>query len=223
MNILAIASVEDRTNIDKQIAKQTVQPDHTFIYVDEHPKKTIEERRQRIALNHLLLAEAVKELQPTLVWQLEGDCDLPEDCLERLVQDYIKVAREDADIAYVSGVQVGRHGLYALGAWNIPEDRESFESVDHNLTGIQKVDATGFYCLLAPYSKWMEGRASWNGEPWGPDVNWGLSIKGNKYVDMDLHIGHIVKRGIIKPEHRSTCNVRFFKKPDGTWDYKQLD
>lgn len=223
MNILCIAQVEDRTNLDKQIAKQTVQPDHVYVHIDDNPGKTIDERRQHIANNHQFLMDEVADMNPKLVWQIEGDCDLPEDCLERLVQDYIKLAREDDNFGYVSGVQVGRHGLYALGAWNIAEDRQSFESVKHKLRGVQKVDATGFYCLLAPTNVWLSGKATWNGEPYGPDVNWGLSLSQNKYVDMDLHIGHIVKRGVIKPEHMSTCDVRYFKDSNGEWKYEQLD
>lgn len=217
-NILVVAQVEDRTNIDQQIAKQTVQPNNVFVYVDENPAQGIDARRLRIAENHKKLEEAVRDLQPDLVWQLEGDCDLPEDCLERLLDDY-KLLR-DKDFGYVSGIQVGRHGLYCLGAWyNFTPT--SFKSVDYQKTGLVKVDATGFYCLLAPREVWLSGRASWQGEPYGPDVVWGLSINKKKYVDMSLHIGHKVKRGIIKPSDMSTCNV-LFSKEDGKWSYKQL-
>ena len=49
MNILAIAQVEDRKNLDRQIAKQTVQPDHIFMYIDTEPAHGIDARRKRIA------------------------------------------------------------------------------------------------------------------------------------------------------------------------------
>jgi len=220
MNILCIAMVEDRANLDKQILKQTVQPDRTIFYVDESPAILLEERRQRIAENHKKLQEIVKAYNPDLVWQVEGDGDYPADTLAKLVTHYEVL--KGKDFGYVSGIQVGRHGLYHIGAWkNFTET--SFESIDFKLKGIQEVDATGFYCLLAPTEVWLNGLCEWTDEPYGPDVVWGLSINQKKYVDMDLSIGHIVKNGIILPEHISTCNVRFDKGENGTWKFKQLD
>ena len=171
LRILALAQVENRENLDEQILKQTVQPDRIVFYVDENPERGINARRKRIADNHQKLKDVAEAYKPDLIWQLEGDCILPEDCLERLLETY-RILKKD-NFGYVSAIQVGRHGIYAIGAWHIGEDE--FESVDKNLTGIQEVDATGFYCLLSPYKVWREGTASWDGERWGPDVNWGLS------------------------------------------------
>lgn len=218
-NILCIAQVEDRTNLDKQISKQTVQPDRTIFYVDEAPAKGIDNRRKKIADNHRRLQDLVLAYKPDLVWQVEQDGDYPEDCLERLIMDYDFLSQKN-DVAYVSGIQVGRHGLYCLGAWK-NFTPTSFESLDFQLIGLQEVEATGFYCLLASYDKWMSGKCDWNGEPYGPDVVWSLSIEGKKYCDMSLTIGHIVNRGIIRPEHASTCNARFYLQ-DNRWKYKQL-
>lgn len=216
MKVLCIAQVEDRKYIDFEVAKQTIQPDRVIFHVDKEPAKGINARRTRIAENHKLLQGIVKAYQPDLVWQVEGDVILPPDALERLIAHYGKLKADD--FGYVSGIQVGRHGIYCLGAWvNFTED--SFESIDHRLTGLQPVEATGFYCLLAPTDVWLSGKCEWADEPWGPDVNWGLSIPGRKYVDMDLHVGHITSTGIIRPDGISTCNVRF-EKQDGRWKYK---
>jgi len=221
MNILCIAQVEDRANLDKQIAKQTMQPTRVIYYVDKHPAKGIDERRKRIAVNHKRLMTIVEAYQPDLVWQLEGDVDLPVGCLEILVQNYLELSAKDGKhFGYISGIQVGRHGLYCLGAWrNFTPD--SFESLDYTLTGIQKVEATGFYCLLAPKDVWLSGKCSWNNEPYGCDVVWGRSIKQNKYVNMSLTIGHIIKGGIIRPEHKSTTTAKF-RKINDKWEYKVL-
>ena len=221
LNILAIASVEDDTNIKKQIANQTLQPNNQFIFVDPEPAKGINSRRRRIAQNHLTLTNAVKDLKPDLVWQVEGDCDLPEDALENLVKDYKKL--KGKDFGYVSGTQVGRHGLYALGAWQFREDFKLFKSLDHRLEGIQEVDATGFYCLLAPAKVWLKGICEWDWDAWGPDVNWGLSLKAQGYkiyCDMDIQIGHIIKGGTIRVDSISTENVTFTQDDDGKWSYK---
>lgn len=215
--ILCIAQVEDRANLDKQIAKQTVQPDRVIFLVDDNPAKGILERRKRIAENHQKLREIVKAYNPDYVWQVEQDGDYPPNTLELLLLDAKSLSK---DLAYVSGVQVGRHGLYCLGAWT-DFTPDSFKSLDYTLEGIHEVEATGFYCLLAPTDKWLEGKCEWNGEPYGPDVVWALSIKGKKYCDMDLPIGHITKRGIIRVSDMSTCNVEF-KRNGEKWEYKQL-
>lgn len=226
--ILVVAQVEDRGNLDKQIAKQTIQPDDVFIYIDKNPANTIDTRRQRIAENHKILVEAVKKYKPDFVWQLEGDVDLPEDCLERLIKDHEELSKFDHRVGYVSGIQVGRHGLYCLGAWRFPnnKDSETFESLNYKLNGLQHVDATGFYCLLASTDIWLKGKVYWwESTPYGPDVNFGLSLSEqnyNLYCDMSLTIGHIVKKGIIRPEHASTCNARFYEE-NGRWKFQQLN
>ena len=218
-SIAVVAQVEDSKNLLRQINKQTIVPDDVIIYTDTNPAKGINERRQRIADNHAILQEMVWQHAPDLVWQLEQDVDLPDDALERLLENYNKL--KGRDFGYVSGVQVGRHGLYCLGAWNIGENE--FSSLDYKLTGIQEVDATGFYCLLAEGVTWLNGKAWWEGEAWGPDVNWGISIPKKKYVDMDLQIGHIVKNGIIRPSNISTTNVTFKRSDNGSWNYKTTD
>jgi len=223
MNILCIAFVENDKNIKAQIAKQTVQPDDIFIYVDSNPAVKLDDRRKRIAHNQNILKEVVQELKPDYVWQLEGDCDLHEDTLKMLISSMLELIPAK-DFGYVSGIQVGRHGLYCLGAWTDFTDK-SFKSLDYKLQGIQEVDATGFYCLLAPTKVWLQGMPSWDGEPYGPDVVWGLSLreKGYKiYCNMDIEVGHIVYNGIIRPSDLSTCNANFYKEGN-TWNYKQIN
>lgn len=219
MNILCVAQVEDDTHILKEIAKQTIQPSRVCIYKDPSPAVGINPRRQRIGRNHQKLKDYVRMYNPDVVWQLEGDAVLPENCLERLLGHYNRL--QAPDFGYISGIQVGRHGLYCLGVWK-NFTPESFETIDYRLKGVQEVEATGFYCLLAPKDAWLSGNAEWDGQPYGPDVAWGLSMRYKKYVDMGLEIGHQVKRGVIWPHHMSTCNARFYKEAD-RWKYKQLD
>lgn len=222
MKILCIGQLEDRKNIDKQILKQTVQPDRVIFYIDESPAKGIPERRKRIADNHKKLREIVEAYpEYDLIWQVEGDSLYTSDTLESLIRNYQQWLHLPS-FGYVSGVQLGRHGIYALGAWHIPEDKQSFTSIDHKLNGLHKVDATGFYCLLAPRDVWLKGEVSWQGEPWGPDVNFGLSLRNQGYdiwVDMDLHVGHKTKRGEIWPNKSMTENVTFYRK-DNRWEYR---
>lgn len=221
MRILAIAQVEDSDNLEHQIKKQTIQPHDVVMYVDDKPAKGILNRRKRIAENHLLLMAEVERHNPDLVWQIEQDCVLPDDALERLLRHYQNLKGEN--FGYISGVQIGRHGIYAIGAWHVFEDE--FYSADYRKHGLEQVDATGFYCLLAEREVWLNGNCDWNGEPYGPDVNWGLSLRelGYKiYIDHDLHIGHKVKNGIIDVDNISTCNVRFYND-NGKWRYKTTD
>jgi len=227
LNILAIAAVEDRTNLDIQIAKQTLQPNNVFVHVDKNPAQGINERRKRIAENHKILAQAIRDLQPDLVWQLEGDSVLEPDTLQKLYDDYQVL--KGIDFGYVSGREIGRHGLYCLGAWYVADDRKSFESLDYKEDKLVTVDATGFYCLLAQPKTWLKGVCEWNGEGWGPDVNFGLSLKkhGYKiYVDPKIAIGHQVTnrngtKGVISVDTSYMCNARFILD-NGRWIYKQL-
>lgn len=222
MNILCVAAVEDDTNIRKQIEKQTLKPNNIFIHIDKDPAKGINRRRKRIGENQRILMEAVEDLKPDLVWQIESDGEYPEDALETLYADYLHL-RDKVKLAYVSGTQVGRHGLYCLGAWKF--DEEGFESLDYRLTGLQEVDATGFYCLLAPAKVFLKGLPEWTDEPYGPDVCFGLSLRAQGYriyCDMDISIGHVIKNGIIYKEQLSTCNARFYQEGN-KWNYKQLN
>lgn len=221
MKILAIGQVENDQFIKEQIAKQTIQPDYTHFYIDPEPASGITERRIRIAENHSLLKEIAQQYDADYIWQLEGDAELQEDTLSQLLYDYEKLKHKK--LAYVTGVQVGRHGIYALGAWHIAKDSNSFQSLDYRKQGLQKIDASGFYCLFARKDIWLKGKSYWDGQIWGPDVNWALSFNGYAiYADLDIHIGHKTKSGIIKVSDQSTCNVRF-QKTDDKWDYKQLD
>lgn len=216
MKILCVAQVEN-DEILKEIEKQTFQPTHISLYKDPNPAQGIEQRRLKIAKNHEKLKDYVRMYNPDLVWQIEGDSVLPENCLGKLLDDFFKL--DNDNFGYVSGIQVGRHGLYCLGAWKNFKD-DSFESLDFRLKGIQQVEATGFYCLLAKKDAWLSATPSWQGEPYGPDVVWGLSMRYNKYCDMDIQIGHRTTRGIIEPKHISTCNAKFYKQ-DGRWEYRQ--
>jgi len=217
MRILATAAVENQDNLFAQLMKQTYKDFDIDIYTDPIPASGINNRRIRIAENQQILKEKVISGDKyDLIWQLEGDCELPEDCLERLLDSYHKL--KGNDFGYISGVQVGRHGLYCIGAWII-EDENNFHSIEHTKKGIQEVDATGFYCLLAPTDVWLTGVAKWKNQPYGPDVVWGLSIDKKKFVDMDLHIGHHHNNGIIPVDGLSTCTAYFYKKSK-KWEYR---
>ena len=219
MKILCIGQVEDPIFIKEQVQNQTIQVEDIIFHIDESPAVGIEARRRRIAENHIQLRHIVEAYEPDFVFQVEQDAVLPENALERMIGHYLRL--DDPNFGYISGVQVGRHGLYCLGAWQF-ENEEKFKSVDCKLNGLQKVDATGFYCLFAPADVWLNGLCFWDNERWGPDVNWGLSIRKNKYVDMDLHIGHKTNSGIIEVNQPSTCNAEFFIE-EGKWTYRQLN
>lgn len=218
MKILAIGQVESDHYLD-EIAKQTLVPHDIKFLKDLSPAKGIDNRRKRIAENHKLLKEYIENTECDLIWQIEGDSILEEDTLEKLLTAYNNLA--NPDFGYISGIQVGRHGLYSLGAWVNIKD-ESFESLDYRLKGIQEVEAAGFYCLLMEKNKWLEGHCSWNGERYGPDVVWSRSLRYNKYVSMDIPIGHRVKGGVIWPSHISTCNVKFTFE-NNQWDFKTYE
>ena len=217
MKILLVAQVENADYIREQIAKQTVLPDEAYILVDENPATGIEERRKRIAENHQFLIEGVKDIECDLIWQVEQDCHLPVQTLETLLEHYQNLKGDD--FGYVSGVQIGRHGIYCLGAWHVAEDRKSFKSADYKNEGLEEVDATGFYSLLAEKETWLSGKCGWDGERYGPDVVWGLSINKKKYIDHDLVIGHKTEHRVLYTDDKNVCNVEF-KLKNERWGYE---
>lgn len=221
LKILVIAQVEDDANVIRQIEKQTLQPDYAYVYVDEKPASGIDERRKRIAKNHeVYLRQAVESIDCDYVWQIEGDGIMDEFTLSDLVDSYFEV--ESDNIGYMSGAEVGRHGVQCIGGWHFNKDRTRFASVDFRNEGIVPIDASGFYCLFMRKEVWLEGVCYWSGERWGCDVNWGLSLrdKGYKhYMDTRIQIGHATNRGILNVKDRNTSNVEFWLK-DGDWKYK---
>lgn len=234
MTVMAVAQVEDRANIDAQIKKQTTQPDRIFILVDKNPAApavslaaNINARRAKIAANHQLLRKAVMKTKPDLVWQLEGDGELPENCLDRLISSYRQLRAENSRLAYVSAVQVGRHGLCVIGAWHFNDGpNQKYSSADPVAKGIISVDATGMYCLLADARAWLEGQCAWDGQPYGPDVVFGLSLKAKKYdiyIDMGLAVGHITENKTLYPHNVSVCRAEFYKdESKNKWLYRTL-
>lgn len=215
MRVIAVACVEDRSLVDEQIAKQTRQPDEVVVLVDTEPAQGIDARRKRIAENQKLLQGIVERSDADIVWQLEGDSVVQENALDKLLMRYTE------EPAVYSGVQVGRHGLYCLGAWHINADRTRLRSVDHRLHGLQEVQGMGLYCFVMDRQSYLAAYATWDGERWGPDVNFFLSSPIKKYVDMDLHVGHFYKGGIIRPTDAAVCNAEFLLV-NNQWEFKQL-
>ena len=206
-------------HVKEQIAKQTIQPTWAIFYIDDDPATGIDNRRRRIAENHQYLVELVKRQKCDYVWQIEGDSVIPPDALEKLISTTKKLK----DFGFITGVQVGRHGVYCIGAWHIDNDRKRFKSVDYRRTGLIEIDASGWYCMLAKKDVWLKGRASWTDERYGPDVVWGLTIKEPKYIDMAVKIGHKTSRGIISVDDKSTCIAEFtYKNSENRWIFKEI-
>lgn len=218
--ILCIGQIqqEQLDFVKEQIRKQTIQPEWAVFYIDPKPAKGIDNRRRRIAENHAKLVELVTQYNCDYIWQIEGDGVLPKDALQRLYTDALNIN----NYGFITGIEAGRHGVYCLGAWHIDKDRKGFRSLDYKAEGLQEIDACGWYCLFAKKDVWLQGKASWNGERWGPDVNWGLSIPAPKYADMSIKIGHKTKTGVIEPDCMAMCNVEYiYNSSQKRWHFKQ--
>jgi hypothetical protein len=228
LKIAVVASIEQRHYdfVIKQLVHQSYQDFDDFIYIDKQPATGIEARRKRIARNQQLLKRMMLGHDVyDYVIQIEGDSVLEPDTFKKMIKLAQFLHKRNDSFGYLSGVQIGRHGLYCIGAWHVAANRRKFQSINHKLTGLQKVDATGFYCFIAPYSVWMRGMSWWEGERWGPDVNYGLSLREQGftlYVDMDLQIPHATERGQIDFDNINLCTVAFEKQADGLWKHNQL-
>jgi hypothetical protein len=218
---------EDQVDfVNEQLAKITGVEFLQVMLVDEKPAKGIDARRQRIVQNHKELEKMIEKTQSVeafnYVIQIEGDSVLQPDTFTKLLARLDQIPSKN--FGYISGVQVGRHGLYCIGAWHF-DDEDHFSSVNHRETGLVKVDATGFYCLLAPVNVWLMGNCAWNGERYGPDVVWGRSLRKlgfNIYADMDNEIGHQSTNGVIGLDNLNLCTAHFQRSND-KWSYKVVE
>lgn len=228
MRVTAIGQFTDDALFLEQINKQTIKVWDVIKYIDKNPVPDLDDidvlrdRRKRIAKNHLELKDFIEmQCKTEYVWQLESDSVVDKDCLERLIKLHQKLEAEGNKVGYVSGIQMGRHGLKCVGAWRFKEDG-SFRSLNWGAKGIQTVDGSGFYCLLAKRDVWLKGNADWGGEPYGPDVCFGLSLKKlgyNIYMDTTNWVGHKTEKTILYPD--SGINVEFYRDIN-KWKYRVI-
>lgn len=170
-------------------------------------------RRSRIAW--VLNRAKVMIGETDYVLGLEDDTDFP----PRTLKEFLAIAKDTADFGIVSGIQVGRWGCTMVGIWRADQltKPERLWTVAPG-RGIQRVDATGFYCFLTPTELFKSVNHAW-GDPAGPDVHYGLELRKRGYrvlADWDVPCGHRTEKGTLRPSDVDIKQIRF-QKDGGTW------
>lgn len=181
---------------------------------------TMERRRKRIADIHNEIKEYIGKAD--YIFIVEDDTIIPRNALLGLLN------MTNVHSGIVSGVQLGRHGWYHVGAWVADDVYEPtrIESIE-NGEGIVDVDATGMYCCLIKKDLYMEHEFEPYEKILGPDVNLGMWLRKQGYinqVNFGIPCGHMTPKETIYPDKDITV-VKFKKNPDSKfgWDLSTND
>lgn len=181
---------------------------------------TMLRRRKRIADIHNEIKEYVNQCD--YIFVVEDDTYLPRTALVGL----FNMMKSTTGIA--SGIQLGRHGFYHIGAWRADDVYEPsvIESIGKD-KGIVEVDATGMYACMLRKDLYMEH----NFEPYeqilGPDVNLGMDLRKRgylNYVNFDIDCIHMTPKENIGLDN-DIIQVKFTKNPENKfgWDLTTHD
>lgn len=102
---------------------------------------------------------------------------------------------EDPRVGFVEGVQMGRWGANMIGAWRF-DDIKTPTQVRTCLpsVGYEAIDGGGWYGYATTRDLYLQCEYyTSSAQPWGPDVNFGLWLRGQGYkclVNWDLIFGH---------------------------------
>lgn len=172
-------------------------------------------RRQRIADLHNRFADNVRA---EYVFGMEDDSIVPPDALMRLLKIALE-KQEDFGCAY--GVELGRHSVPYVGIWSVDDVVNTTKMTSlMPSSGVQEVDAGGFYCFLTPaelytmhYFQPYTDEDSWLSGA-GPDIEYGLYLRTfgfKNYVDWGLNVKHLTEFGIISVENTTPRCVSLLK------------
>ena len=197
-NLLCIVDGDARlyTKVRNLIADTKFNERLTVQYPD---KKTVKKfdviyRRRRITAIHNFAKQQVGMTDYVLL--TEDDTIVPPNTLERLT-DAINI---HAGIAFVEGVEVGRWGTPYVGAWIFNDIYEptSVTSLPYKDSGMENIDAGGFYCTLIQANLY-KSHVFESYESLGPDISMGLRLRQQGYqcyVDWGTPCKHLnIKNG----------------------------
>lgn len=175
---------------------------------------SIGNRRKKIALIHNTLKEHIPKCE--YIFGIEDDTIVPKNAINELV--YLL---NDRRVGIVSGVEVGRHGIKYVGAWetddvDLPSQLQTIVQKQHV---IQEVDATGLYCFMVRKELYMNHTFKvFEANSFGPDLDYGLELRRQGYkhfVNWNVRCGHYTKNSVLLlPEDYSQIKYRKVKT---TW------
>lgn len=160
---------------------------------------SLNRRRDRIVQIHELSKELIGHSK--YVFGLEDDTIFPPDAFEKMLAEMEK----DNELAFIEGVQCGRHNLKMIGGWRADDIHHPtyMATVPWEPDGgIVDIDGGGFYCYMTPTELYKAAEYRWEHQCFGPDVCYGLDWKrkGLKCkLDYSIACGHITEQGVIWP------------------------
>jgi hypothetical protein len=185
-------------------------------------KYSVPHRRKRIADIHNFAKQYIGKSD--FILGVEDDTLIPPHTLDRFMQDYA----EKPFAGFIEGVELGRWGVYYIGAWKFDDVYEpttvtSQLGLDEELSPLQEIDSGGFYCFLTRKEVYMDHEFdTFENGTLGPDVNFGISLRREGYMNyIDWRVNCIHRHGdlnIRMPKY-SPQQVRYTKTKD-KWTYK---
>ena len=192
----------------------------TLIHMERGgPPSNNELRRRRIIQVHEALAKAVGDV--SYVFGLEDDTVFPADCLTK----FLVSMRQNPQLGFIEGVQVGRHDLRMIGGWRMDSltDPKYIETVPYNaLPVIEAIDAGGLYCFLTRGKLFATIERQYTNDPYlGPDVHYGIGVRQSGYqcaIDFSVPCGHLAGSETLWPDEHT--RQLFIEKRGGRWQMR---
>lgn len=168
---------------------------HYRVNEDWSPNETkLRIRRLRVAELHTQSKELIAKTDAEIVIGLEDDTILAN--LKSFYPLYSPM-KNNREIGFVEGVQMGRWGANIIGAWkanNPSRPTEIHTMLPHPQLAYQEISAGGFYGYATRRELYMAHEYFTSvDQPWGPDVNYGLWLgqQGYKcFINWELEFGH---------------------------------
>lgn len=170
-------------------------------------------RRQRISEIHNTMKGLLRRCD--YIFLTEDDTLLPPNALLKMMEGY----RFFPEAGFITGVQVGRWGYTSIGVYTANDMITEVRS-ELSASGLQEIDASGFYCLLTKKSHYIDHDFQPFEDILGPDVQFGLrlAMSGYKnYVDWSVNCTHMTLKGDIDVHNTAIQRITFTKESNGKW------
>lgn len=194
----------------------------TLQYPDRKPVKKfdVHYRRKRIAAIHRWARQHVGSAVD-FVFLTEDDTIVPGDALLKLREHIV----DTPGCVMAEGVEVGRWGTPYVGVWKFNDIYEptSVTSLEYKTSGVEEIDAGGFYCTMMRADAYKEDEFELH-ESLGPDISMGLRLRQNGYINLvdwsvvckHLNITRTGEKEILVPSD-AVRPTTIKKKNDNNW------
>ena len=183
----------------------------------------INARRLRIADIHNQLKQHIGECDYVL--GIEDDTIVPDYTLVELLRNYA----ERPYAGFIEGAELGRWGVYYLGAWKFddvynPTKVESYMP-EGKIDELKEIDAGGLFCFMTKRSTYIDHFFKvFENNGLGPDVDFGVELRRlgySNYLNLLINCSHMNNGQSISMPKMQPEKVGFDKVGD-RWLYKKF-